>query len=192
MAKAPIHRVSLLEVCILAGGLSSRMGRDKARVKLGGRTLLGHVRQAARGLGFPVRVIRRDLVERCGPLGGVYTALKTTHARAVFFLACDMALVSTAWLETVWRKSREGRRAVFTEETDAAGFPFVLPVAALPVVTKQIEAKRHSIRALAEKLEATRVRPKAKDAWQLANINTPAELARARKLIRQPRGGGGK
>lgn len=58
-----------VEVFILAGGLSARMGRDKARLRLRGRTLLAWVRAAARATGWPVRVIRRDLVPRCGPLG---------------------------------------------------------------------------------------------------------------------------
>src|SRR6266566_1093085 len=85
---------SSVEICILAGGLSRRMGRDKSRLRLGRRTMLGHIRGEARKLGFPVRVIRRDAVPRCGPLGGVYTALKTTRAHAVVFLACDMPFVS--------------------------------------------------------------------------------------------------
>ena len=56
------------------------MGRDKSLVQLGRRTLLQHVRTAARSLGVPVRVIRRDSVPRCGPLGGIYTGLKRTRA----------------------------------------------------------------------------------------------------------------
>src|SRR5262245_53027899 len=61
---------------ILAGGRSSRMGRDKSRLRVGRRTMLTHAKQAAQALGLPVRVIRRDIVPRCGPLGGVLTALK--------------------------------------------------------------------------------------------------------------------
>jgi molybdopterin-guanine dinucleotide biosynthesis protein A len=76
-----------IEACILAGGLSSRMGREKAQLKLAGRTLLAHVKKVAREACLPVRVIRRDLVARCGPLGGVYTALRTSHAKTVVFLA---------------------------------------------------------------------------------------------------------
>lgn len=75
MARAKKNEV---EVVILAGGLSTRMGRDKAGVRLGRRTLLGHVRLAAAETGWPVRVIRKDLVERCGPLGGVLTGMLTS------------------------------------------------------------------------------------------------------------------
>ena len=43
------------EIFILAGGLSSRMGRDKSRICLGRRTMLGHVRAVATQLQLPVR-----------------------------------------------------------------------------------------------------------------------------------------
>src|SRR4051812_20308351 len=75
-------------VCILAGGLSSRMGRDKARMRLGGRTLLGHIRNLVNEAGFGCRVITRDAVSKCGPLGGIFTGLSDTKAPAEIFLAC--------------------------------------------------------------------------------------------------------
>src|SRR5213593_339204 len=93
-----------VEICILAGGLSTRMGRDKARVRLGGRTLLGHVRANAMQSGLPVRVLRKDLIARCGPLGGIYSALRTTRRAAVLFLACDMPFVSAALLRSLVQK----------------------------------------------------------------------------------------
>ena len=82
------------EISILAGGSSSRMGRNKASLRLGRRTLLGHVRACARNSGLPHRVIRRDLLPGCGPLGGVYTALATSRAQIIVFLSCDMPFIS--------------------------------------------------------------------------------------------------
>src|SRR5689334_13117942 len=92
--KADKLKAARCEICILAGGLSRRMGLDKSRLKLGRRTLLGHIRAEAKRTGLPVRVIRRDCVPRCGPLGGIFTALKSTRAEWVLFLACDMPFVS--------------------------------------------------------------------------------------------------
>lgn len=86
------------EVCILAGGHSTRMGRDKARLQLGGVSLLTRLRRTARELHLPARVIRRDLVPRCGPLGGIFTALTVTSAEAMLFLSCDMPFVTSALL----------------------------------------------------------------------------------------------
>ena len=101
-----------VEVFILAGGLSARMGRDKARLRLRGRTLLAWVRAAARATGWPVRVIRRDLVPRCGPLGGVWTALGRSRAERLVFLSCDMPFVTPELIRAV--AQRKGR-GVFVE-----------------------------------------------------------------------------
>src|SRR5262245_28525621 len=86
-------------ISVLAGGLSQRLGRDKTRVRLGPLTLLGVVRAVAGELGLPVRIIRRDLVPRCGPVGGVFTGLKTSPNQAELFLACDMPFLSVAFLK---------------------------------------------------------------------------------------------
>ncbi|HWF19468.1 MAG TPA: molybdenum cofactor guanylyltransferase [Verrucomicrobiae bacterium] len=195
------NRATRCEVFILAGGLSARMGRDKSRVRLGPQTMLEHVRAAAARTGLPVRVIRRDAVPRCGPLGGIYTALKRSRAEMVLFLACDMPFVPSELLErmvnafgrdgalrSTLRKDGAARRpcqfatALFASKNGRAGFPFLLRREfALPVVTKQIQAGEYSLQSLAKKLRAKTLRFSA---GQLANINTPAELKKAERLFR--------
>src|SRR3989442_2366376 len=101
------------EICILAGGLSSRMGRNKSRLRLGGRTLLAHIHATAKTIGLPLRIIRRDLVVHCGPLGGLYSALVTSRADATLFLACDMPFVSAGLLEMLVRKAEHNENALF-------------------------------------------------------------------------------
>jgi len=166
-----------VEVCILAGGLSTRMGRAKARLRLGNRTLLGHVRKNAAGLGLPVRIIRKDLVRRCGPLGGIYSALKTTKAFAVLFLPCDMPFVSAASLHRCLALF-DGSRAVFAVSRGQPAFPVILPVALLPLVARQMEAGRFALHQLARAAAARRVRLPSRE---LFNVNTPDDLATARK-----------
>src|SRR5258708_24032021 len=84
-------------ICVLAGGLSTRMGRNKGRLRLGQHTMLGEIRAAANTVGLSVRVIRRDLLPRCGPIGGVYTAPQTMPFDAPHFLAHAMPFVSAAF-----------------------------------------------------------------------------------------------
>jgi|SoiMethySBSTD1v2_1073268.scaffolds.fasta_scaffold48565_5 molybdopterin-guanine dinucleotide biosynthesis protein A len=166
-----------VEVCILAGGLSTRMGRAKARLRLGNRTLLGHVRKNAAGLELPVRVIRKDLVPRCGPLGGIYSGLKTTKAFAVLFLPCDTPFLSTAFLRRFIGKF-DGNRALIAVSRGRPGFPIILPVGLLSVVKSQIEAGRFALHRLARATAARSVRFPARE---LFNVNTPDDLAKARK-----------
>jgi molybdopterin-guanine dinucleotide biosynthesis protein A len=156
------------------------MGRDKARLRFGGRPLLGHVRAAAEATGWPVRIIRRDAVPRCGPLGGIYTALKTSRADAELFLPCDMPFISPGLLIELANRLGPKQHAVFATADGRAGFPFLLRAATLPVVEQQIQSRQYAIHSLAEILRAKLYRiPKSRSA-ELLNINTPADWANAR------------
>jgi molybdopterin-guanine dinucleotide biosynthesis protein A len=91
------------------------MGRDKALLPLDGATMVeriaAQVRAAAgnvtllgspekyRHLGFPVMA---DEIENCGPLGGLYTALRRTGADWNLFVACDMPEVTGNFLSQLF------------------------------------------------------------------------------------------
>jgi molybdopterin-guanine dinucleotide biosynthesis protein A len=158
------------------------MGRDKSRVQLGRRTLLQRVRAAATLLGLPVRVIRRDAVPRCGPLGGIYTALNRSRADGVLFLACDMPFVSATFLESLLKKFQRTTNpiAFFTYLDDRAGFPCLLPRQnALPIVAQQIAKSELSLQSLARALHTQAIRPSRGMKRQFINVNTPADLKKA-------------
>lgn len=176
-------------ICVLAGGLSRRMKQDKARLRLGRRTLLGHVRAAAESLGLPVRMIRRDLVPRCGPLGGILTALSTSRADAEMFLACDMPFVPPQLLKELMARFQRRPQALFVVEEAKAGFPFLLPRESLQSVQAQLARKSFSLHALARKLQAVRVRPSLVQARHLLNVNTPSDWEEARARWRSSRSG---
>jgi molybdopterin-guanine dinucleotide biosynthesis protein A len=177
-----------LEICILAGGLSSRMGCDKSKLRLGGKALLAHIRQTAKTLNVPVRVIRRDLVPRCGPMGGIYTALKTTAAETVLFLACDMPHVSGALLKKILQHSKNGGESVFTWNNDTAGFPFVLNCRVLPVLETLLAGKQFSIQVLAKKSRANQFRPGRGFKSELVNVNTSADWIGLKKQFAKKNG----
>jgi molybdopterin-guanine dinucleotide biosynthesis protein A len=168
-----------IEVCILAGGLSSRMGRNKAGLRLGRRTLLGHIRVNAAELALPLRVLRQDLVARCGPLGGIHSALKTTRQAAVLFLACDMPFVSSAILRSLLKKF-DGKRPLSAVANKSPGFPLILPRTLLPTVEQLIVQRQFSLHNLTV---VTRARLVSLPSDVLFNINTPADLAFAKKRL---------
>lgn len=74
---------------VLAGGRSSRMGRDKALLPWHGRTLLEHMRGLLRQAGaqrvwvsgaYPAFAGIPDRIAHCGPLGGLYSVAKIGRA----------------------------------------------------------------------------------------------------------------
>lgn len=90
---------------VLAGGASSRMGRDKAFIELDGQTLLDRAVAALTDADVePIVVVGGDRprVEAAGhrfvpdrhpgegPLGGILTALEAVDTDLVVVLACDL------------------------------------------------------------------------------------------------------
>lgn len=169
------------EICVLAGGLSSRMGSDKAGVRIGGKTMLWHIRRAVEPLALPFRVIRRDTVPRCGPLGGVLTALQKTRVEAVLFLSCDMPFVTARILERILAKAGSGSSGVFSQTGEQIGFPFLMRASFGAVVERRIQEGRHSIWGLAGALSGKIVRFGTRYRAELLNINTLDDLEVARR-----------
>ena len=99
---------------VLAGGRSSRMGRDKALLPFGPATLLEYVAsQVAEAAGSVVvvghperyRSLGLDVVADAaygnGPLGGIITALRITQADWNLVTACDMPGVTAPFLRSL-------------------------------------------------------------------------------------------
>ena len=164
------------------------MGRDKARLRLGEGTMLGQIKETVSKTGRPFRVIQQDLVPGKGPLGGVYTALKTTSHDEVLFLACDMPFVEVEFLNRFFEKNANSR-AVFTKCKSRLGFPFLLSRQILSIVAGQLGTKNLSLNQLAKKVRAKVFTPPPGTENQLCNVNTPLELRLARKTWNH-RGGG--
>ena len=168
--------------CILVGGLSQRMGRDKARLTLGRRTFLSHIRDVASAAGFPVRIIRKDLVPRRGPVGGIYTGLLTSPHQAELFLACDMPFVSAEWLKELADVFRSSGEPVVTKTEAGPGFPLIVPTRyGLFDVVRGSRSIRSLVEAVAAQVVSLRLPLIA------TNINTPTQLAQARKLWQERR-----
>ena len=98
---------------ILAGGKSSRMGRDKAWLEVGGQSLLARQIQIVREVGacevfvsgragvdyseFGCRVLQDRLVG-VGPLAGIESALSQTTHSLLLVLAVDMPRMTADFL----------------------------------------------------------------------------------------------
>jgi len=173
---------------VLAGGASSRMGRDKALLPLDGRTMVEEiaftVRRAAGNvtligspgkyghLGLPVVP---DEIENCGPLGGVYTALRVTEASWNLLVACDMPRVTEAFLKQLM-EAAEGSDAdcVVPEiggKIDPLCAVYHRRVAAAAELA--IQRKLFKMQDFVSTLRAFHWR--VTDPRPLDNVNTPAE-----------------
>ena len=172
-----------LAAFILAGGRASRMGRDKSKLVLGGRTFLERISNAARAVAEEVHVIQEDVQPGAGPLGGILTVCERFKFQKALFLACDMPLVSVELLRDC---ARESGACFVKAEGGPPGFPFVLPRGAAPVVRRRVREGQLSLHGVADALKA---RALPADGAQLLNVNSPADFQRAVQVWEAERAG---
>lgn len=114
---------------VLAGGKSSRMGRDKAMLELAGKPLVQRAVEKLRRVCAEVFVVGnrpeleiyapvvQDLHKECGPLGGIEAALLRSDREWNLLMAVDMPFLPAeflaAWIEIV-RARKNVRVALFT------------------------------------------------------------------------------
>jgi len=170
---------------VLAGGRSTRMGRDKALLPLAGKTLLEHVAGVVREavdnvtvIGPPERYrhlglrVIPDLIPDCGPLGGLLTALTASTGERVLLVACDMPELTSALLEELM--AVDGDAVVC--ETDGRLHPLCAVYhrrlfAKVEAAVHQGSLKMHDF------LSTIQVRRwPVSDVRLLANLNTPEDL----------------
>jgi molybdopterin-guanine dinucleotide biosynthesis protein A len=191
---------------ILAGGQSSRMGRDKALLPLTGMqsaTFVAHlatqlhstcqevllvVRDAdqassyAAQLPATVRIVA-DRISNIGPLMGLYSGLAAIHTPQAFVIAVDMPLLQPALLEYLLAQCADDTIIV----PIIAGTPQVLlaiyPRSILPLIEARLAAGRRDPRSLLQiaphihPVDEAQLRLRDPQLRSFALINTPEEFA---------------
>ncbi len=193
-----------ISLAIIAGGQSRRMGRDKAFIKLGGKPIIQHVLERSASLqpaqtmlitnsprqyaflGLPMH---GDALPGTGALGGIYTALLQARSPWVLTLACDMPFVSPGLLQYM-ASLIDDEHDIVVPRVD--GYPQALHAlyrkTCLPPIRAQLAAQRLKIirfygRMRVRYLDEAEYAPFADAARAFLNLNTPAELAAAVKLL---------
>jgi molybdopterin-guanine dinucleotide biosynthesis protein A len=192
---------------ILAGGLSTRLGREKASELLLGRSLLQRVIDRLEGLfdqhlvvtaagqtlpplqaSVPVDEIR-DLFPQIGPLGGLYTGMSVMRHVRVVAVACDMPLLQPALLAELLRLLT-GHHAVVP--LNDAGLPEPLCAAysldCLPAIRDCIDQERYKLTSFFAGVDVLYIRPEAwrrfdPDGLSFLNVNREEDLVRAQELL---------
>jgi len=113
-----------LSAFVLAGGRSSRLGRDKALVTLGDRNFLQIALDNARAVcPAPIIVgasslyaefgeVIEDRIPGCGPLGGIHAALSATTSDLNLVLSVDMPLMDSNFLKWLAKQAAETTASV--------------------------------------------------------------------------------
>lgn len=188
----------MLSGLILAGGRSSRMGRDKAGLVLpDGRTLLQRQAEVLRSAGatslfasvrpettslpagmVPVFDARPD----AGPLAGIAAGLRAAPAGLVLVLAVDMPQVGERHLRQLVELAGEGRGVVPVQAGQLEPLAAVYPTALADSADVALAGDRRAVHAWVRgEAELGRLRlwdTQAEWAGVLHSWNTPADATR--------------
>ncbi len=145
---------------VLAGGQSSRMGRDKALLEFAGKPLAAHALELFREAGISAMVagvaspsrasleafapIIEDASPGLGPLSGICTALSIISVRHAVFLPVDLPLLPASLLVYLLHHARVTGTAVTVSSVSGfvQTFPVVLDRAALPTLQNELNSGR--------------------------------------------------
>jgi molybdopterin-guanine dinucleotide biosynthesis protein A len=194
---------------ILAGGASSRMGRDKGLLDFGGVPLILHTARLMQPLvaevtivGSPGRYTKlglRAIADNAqtqdgpdrpgrGPLAGIAAALYATRSPWNLIVACDLPYLSAKWLDWLLSRARGSRCEAVIPRTDHG----IEPLAAVyrrdcgaPIMT----ALARGVRKVSDAIDELRVELVYPREWRriepneliLRNMNAPRDYNEARK-----------
>ena len=191
---------------VLAGGRSTRLGRDKASEILLERSLLQRVVERLDGLvdeivvvkaqgqelpatvtGTPVRVVE-DTYPGTGPLGGIYTGLVATEATATIAVACDMPLLQRELLSELLRLLPGHDLVAPIKESLPEPLCTAYAKSCVEVIRRKLEAGEYKASGYFDEVNAMLLEP---EAWQefdpqglsFLNINREDDLHRVRHVL---------
>lgn len=195
---------------VLAGGLSSRLGQEKALLRFYGQdqphllerthTLLAHVLvecwvSCRPGFPRPGYACLFDRQEGLGPCGGVHAALRAAknkgHA-AVLALSCDLPFMDEATLRKLLcaREAAENSRLLTAFCQKESGLIEALvaiyEVEALPLFDAALAKGRRKLSSIVPLAQQERVFYSPHESLPFFNINSAADLEQARRLLAAP------
>jgi molybdenum cofactor guanylyltransferase len=180
---------------ILAGGKSSRMGRDKALLKLHGRPFVAHVASMMQTAFDRVVLIANDpalyhflgveivgdIYQDCGPLGGIHSGLVHADGADIFVCACDTPLITRELVQHIVSDSSIAAAVVPSFNKRIHPLCGLYTQACLPTIVERLENRRLRVLDLVEEIHAA-VIPITPDlpfygTDLFSNFNTPEDFS---------------
>jgi molybdopterin-guanine dinucleotide biosynthesis protein A len=128
---------------VLAGGASSRMGREKALLEIGGVTMVERTARSVESLAGKAAIVgppekfhalaaklgTRAIADDwpgAGPLGGIATALRASEAEWNLIVACDLPYLTREWMSFLVERAT-GTPGVKTDDEIERSTPKLKP-----------------------------------------------------------------
>jgi molybdopterin-guanine dinucleotide biosynthesis protein A len=181
---------------ILAGGKNSRMGTNKAFLKINGVRLIDNILGIYREIfneviivtndplayiEFTNVVIVTDIYQEKGALGGIYTGLFYASDKYSFVTACDMPSLNKDFI--LYMIGQTGKHDIIVPQSSDGVQPLhaIYSQNCLPAIKRLLVADKLKITGFYKemrllKITEEKIKPFNQDGLLFLNINTPDDL----------------
>jgi molybdopterin-guanine dinucleotide biosynthesis protein A len=190
---------------VLAGGQSSRMGRDKAMLEIDGVTMLDRTMALIRGAGIEPAVVGAPQVfaraatalgviedewPGAGPLGGIASALRASQLPWNLVVACDLPYLTREWLEFLLARGLRSTADAVVPMNGGGPEP-LCAMYAKSAEAPLVKAFESGVRGVIQGLTHIRVEYLELREWKgfdsegllFKNMNAPADYAEAQQRL---------
>ena len=182
---------------IMAGGKSSRMGKDKGLMTYAGKPLVTYPLEILKNtcneilistnsdeymnFGFP---LVKDEIKEIGPIGGLYSSLRISTNDWNLVLACDMPFVSNVFLNYLISEIDKGYDAVVPQNENAQfeALCAVYSKTCISCIGQRIESREYGLYQLLNGLKIKKL-PVSENNRNFINLNTLDEFKKAENEI---------
>ena len=192
---------------LLAGGKSRRMGTDKRRILLNGRTLFERSLAGLEDIFSEVLIVLAeddsdldsghskviiDLIPNCATAGGLFTGLSYAERDTVFVVACDMPFLHVELIAYMASQTKGFDITVAKLMQGVQPLHGFYGKACLPRLEEMLKSNNLKLQHILEDRNLTiNVIPESEltgideNLLSFVNLNTPADLEMAAKILRQ-------
>jgi len=191
---------------ILAGGKNIRMGREKALLSLGNKTIIEAQKDNLGQIFEEVIIVTnyennfknidakvvKDVIPGLGPLGGLYSGLSASSNIHSFLIGCDMPFVNLELVKYMIRQVGENEIVIPLSANGVEPLFAFYSLSCLESIKRQIEQKNlkllallnsHNVRYICQE----EVRKYDPDGLSFFNINYPLDYELALKIWKKTR-----
>lgn len=193
---------------ILSGGKSSRMGSDKALLKIGNETIIERITNLMNSIFNEVLIVTNtpedykflnlplfeDIYKNKGPLSGIHSGLVHSSTDKNFFISCDLPLISEELIKHIVEFNSEkfirycfaGRHHYLAGVYRKELIPEIEGI--LKSSSKQVDKKeqKFSIKCLLKYIEAEIINVEQLHFYNknlFFNLNTPEDFENLKKIL---------
>ncbi|HCW53748.1 MAG TPA: molybdenum cofactor guanylyltransferase [Clostridium sp.] len=190
-----------MEICalVLAGGKSTRMnGNNKAFLKYKDKTFIENIiseldifdkiyisvdsKEKYKDLNYE---LIEDEFQEIGPIGGIYSALKTIKQDYVFVIACDMPKIKKNLIEVLINSIEPEDKCVVFKDDEGRVYPLggIYSKKSLPIIKEMIDNENYKLQNLVKRLDGKvlSISEYNLDHELFINVNNPEEYKNLNK-----------